>query len=90
MDRYIFFCDCGSLNHHFILEHDKDFQDYVYFYFSLNKLSFFKRLKASIKYVLGQMPGEMYGEVILNKKSAFKLQNYLNIYLRENSFNVPN
>lgn len=73
----LFTCDCGDINHQFVMVYDKhegEEEREVFVEIKLNPLPFWKRLVHGIKYIFGYKSrfGD-FGEVILNGEHAEKL-----------------
>jgi hypothetical protein len=81
MRHELFICDCGDVEHQFILASSDSVNedDCLYLHIKLNQnAGFFKRLKTAFLYLLGKK--SIYGdfdEVIINKATAEKLINSL-------------
>lgn len=81
MENHLFVCSCSDINHQVILHISKDFdwdEDELYISVHLNKLSFLKRLKYSILYLLGyKCKYGAFQEICLKKEDAIKLTNLI-------------
>lgn len=80
MERTLFVCQCGSIDHQFVVTYDEEepSNDCVYISVHLTKLPLLKRLKHAIRYVLGK--SSVYGdfeEVILDQDQIKTLINKL-------------
>lgn len=71
-------CECGSLEHFMRISYEPDYDEYVYVTIHLSQLSFWKRLKLGIQYILGYK--SKYGnfeEIVLDKT---KLKQVIDIF----------
>jgi hypothetical protein len=77
MEKELFVCDCGNIEHQFVLSAYSDEYIDVEFYLSpylSNYKSFFSRILYSIKYILGhKCKDSAFDTIILNKESAKRL-----------------
>ena len=83
MKNNLFICECGSMEHQFIVsfDQDKDWNKYVYVHIHLNNGSFFRRLKNAVKYLFGyKCKYGCFDEVLLDKPQTKKLNDILDSY----------
>ena len=77
MTRRLFVCDCGSLEHQFVVScfnDDDDIDDWVYVSIHLAPVAWYKRVWEAVKYVMGKR--SRYGafeEMILGEESCQEL-----------------
>jgi hypothetical protein len=83
----LFICDCGDVEHQFIISHDtEDKEIYISVHLS-SYMSFFKRIITAVKYIFGKK--SKYGAfdiVILNKNQIIELKDFLNQKIKD--FNI--
>lgn len=87
MERNLFVCRCGSIDHQFVVSYDVEepLDGFIYVSVHLSRLPFLKRLKHAIFYILGRT--SVYGdfeEIILDKDQIKILINKLDGYLQIN------
>lgn len=89
IERKLFICECGSLDHIFIISYYKDDEDKeIYLAPHMNpKYGFLRRLKTAFKYIfkMENRFGSQFDEVILNVYKVKELRDYLNEFLDEES-----
>jgi hypothetical protein len=87
MVREFIVCSCGDIEHqfNFCYEDDEDW-DELYLQVHLNKLSFWKRLKYGIKYILGyQSKYGAFGEMYINQEDVDRMITTLQEYRNRTS-----
>ena len=83
----LFICDCGDVEHQFIISHDTEDKEIYISVHLTNYMSFFQRIITAIKYIFGKK--SVYGAfdvVILNKNQIIELRNSLNQKIKD--FNI--
>jgi hypothetical protein len=78
VDNQLFVCDCGDVDHQFIISFDEDegFNDIIFLQIHLGNVGFWNRLKYSIRYLLGKKSrfnSGAFSEVLLDKGKTAKL-----------------
>jgi hypothetical protein len=86
MENTLFVCECGDVDHQFIISFDQEegFNDTIFFQIHLGSVGFWNRLKYSIRYLLGKKSrynGGSFSEVLLDKKQTKELIDILNKHL---------
>jgi hypothetical protein len=85
MNNELFVCDCGDVEHQFIITYfdDADLDDQLCIQMHLSNIGFWNRIKYAFCYIIGNRSkygGGAFGEVLLDKKNTAKLitslQNY--------------
>lgn len=81
MHHELFVCDCGDIQHQFVISYFDDdvLEKCLYVSVNLYRQSFFRRLWIGIQYIFGKQ--SVYGafdEVILNEEDSVRLRNILN------------
>jgi hypothetical protein len=83
----LFICDCGDVEHQFIISHDSEDKEIYISVHLANYMSFFQRIITAIKYIFGKK--SIYGAfdvVILNKDQIIELRDCLNQKIKD--FNI--
>jgi len=83
----LFICDCGDVEHQFIISHDSDDKEIYISIHLASYMSFFQRTITAIKYIFGKK--SIYGAfdvIILNKNQIIELRNSLNQKIKD--FNI--
>lgn len=78
--NHLFVCDCGDLEHQFIVSYfPDDFdEESTYIHINLSRLPFWQRLAAGVKYILGrQSRYGAFGEIILTPEECKRLASIL-------------
>lgn len=73
-DHNLFVCNCGNVDHQFIITSLDD--DFISIEIHLSSVGIFNRLKYAIKYILGKRSrynSGAFGEVLLNKSQTHSL-----------------
>lgn len=90
MENTLFVCECGDVNHQFIVsyEPDEDFGNVVIVEIHLSDVGLWKRICYAFKYILGKRSrysSGAFGEILLNKKqTALLIENLTKHYGRMN------
>lgn len=84
MDYKLFVCDCGNVDHQFIISSFDD--EFIDIQIHLSDVGFWSRLKYAFLYVIGKKSrynGGAFGEILLNREQTVKLietlKNYVSI-----------
>jgi len=83
----LFICDCGDVEHQFIISYDSEDKEIYISVHLRNYMSFFQRIIIAIKYIFGKK--SIYGAfdvVILNKNQIIELRDCLNQKIKD--FNI--
>lgn len=85
IERELFVCECGDVNHQFTIAHFEDdvFNNEIYIEIHLSDVGLWKRIKYAFQYVLGKRSkynSGAFGEVLLDKKNTAKLIETLQDY----------
>ena len=85
--RQLFICDCGDIEHSFVLTHEKESTDIwpsdLYLSVYLRDQSIWKRIKTGIKYILGHK--SKYGawdEILLTPERAQEVVDFIQEYIK--------
>jgi hypothetical protein len=79
INRELFVCHCEDVEHQFVISFDEEF-DEIIIDIHLASLSFWKRLKYGVQYILGKRSKYghgAFGEVLLNKNQTGRLVDVL-------------
>jgi hypothetical protein len=85
VENKLFVCDCGSLEHQFVINYDPDpgWNDHIYVNIHLSKKKFWNRVQYAVKYILGhQCDYGAFQEILLDKKTTEKLAAVLSTHAK--------
>lgn len=78
--RHLFVCDCGDIEHQFVVSYfdPPDDDEFVYIQIHLSPQSFWRRLKTAVQYALGrQSQFGAFGEILLTQQQCLELSELL-------------
>lgn len=76
--KHLFVCDCGDLEHQFVVSYFDDDLDFTYVHVYLKKMPLWSRLKAGLAYIFGkQSRYGAFGEVLLTPEQCVQLADVL-------------
>jgi hypothetical protein len=76
--NHLFVCNCGELEHQFVVSYFDDDEDFVYIHVHLNQLSWSDRLRAGLAYIFGKRSRfGAFGEILLDQNQCARLAHIL-------------
>ena len=73
--RHLFVCDCGDVEHQFVVSYFDDFEDdFTYVHIHLTSMPLWDRIKTAVAYVMGKRSrfGD-FGEILLTEEQCAQL-----------------